>query len=85
MAASPSTDQRDTPASPAVRFRADVFDERTAELGAKTEDERSRLAKVDRATLHRYRTGKTVPLVSEAVRFADAIGLKATDLWDGLS
>lgn len=81
MAAPPTTDERGTPATPAVQFQNEIFDARTAELGATTEVERARLAGVDRSTLYRYRYGKTVPLMPEAMRFAKTVGLTVADLW----
>lgn len=52
-------------------------------MGAETEDDKARLCNVDRSTLYRYRTGKTVPLLDEGMRFAACVDLTVADLWTG--
>lgn len=80
MGATPNATERGT-AAPSVVFQGKLFDEKAAALGAETEVDRAALCGVDRATLYRYRTGRTVPLLPEAMRFAACVGMTATDLW----
>jgi hypothetical protein len=80
MPASPTTSERGIPA-PSLVFQNELFDERCREQGAETEEARATLCGVDRATLYRYRTGRTVPLLPEGMRFANCVGLTVAELW----
>lgn len=83
MPAPLSRTDRGTPATRrrTVEFCDEVFDAKAKELGADSEQAKAELGGVDRATLHRYRTGKTVPPLDKAMDFARRFGLRVVDLW----
>lgn len=80
MAATTNAGERGTSA-PSLVFQNELYDAAAAAKGAETEEARARLCDVDRATLYRYRTGRTMPLLDAANRFAAYVDLTAADLW----
>lgn len=84
MSAAPTPQDRGLRATSRIKLRADVFDARTAELGATTDVDRARLCDMDRTNLYRIRSGQT-PSLELAMHMAARLDLAVEDLFEQVS
>lgn len=82
MSAAQTSPNRGIRATDRIRLRADVFDQRSGQLGASTEVERAQLCGVDRTTLYRIRNGKTTPSLELAMDMAARLGVTVEELFE---
>jgi DNA-binding XRE family transcriptional regulator len=64
-----------------LRLNVDLFDRLAAKHGARTQQDRANLVRVDRATFIRWRQGYTAPSLDVAMRIADQLGTRIDKLW----
>lgn len=63
-----------------ARLNFAKIDERCAELGATTDEERAKLLHTGRVSLWRWRNGHADPGIDRAARLAEMIGLTLADI-----
>jgi len=81
MNATPSGPNRSARVASKIRLRVDVFEVRTAILGAENDVARARLCDTSRTNLIRIRNGQT-PSLELAMHMADKLGLTVEQLFE---